>query len=159
MSGPLSLTDEYVYRVAPDGKSVQAALGLVQRGAFHRLRMLAGGTRLEARCQDSDPKPYSVRVDLSDPRRPQMGCNCASPKHPCKHSLGLLFLAARSPEAFEQDESTAARHRTAAVVVAPTRARAMPAEKVPRAPADVGEALLQAVLAELRRLAGLERRA
>ena len=29
MSEPMTLTDEYVYRIAPDGKSVKAAQGLV----------------------------------------------------------------------------------------------------------------------------------
>src|SRR5205814_27443 len=58
------LTDEYIYSVAPDGKSTQAALDLLRRGAFRQPRLSAGGTRLDALCQGSDPKPYAVRVDL-----------------------------------------------------------------------------------------------
>jgi uncharacterized protein (TIGR02996 family) len=144
MSEPLSLTDEYVYRVAPDGKSVQAAADLVRRGAFSRPRISAGGARLEALCQGSERRPYAVQVDLADPDRPQTGCNCVSPKRPCKHALGLLLLAARSPEAFEQDASDEPRKQ---LDLRGAKARATPVEKR-RRPTDLREALLQAVLAE-----------
>src|SRR4051812_25610999 len=73
MSDPVSLTDEYVYRVAPDGKSAHAALELLRRGAFRDLRVSADGTRLEGRCQGSDPQPYGVQVNLSNPDQPETG--------------------------------------------------------------------------------------
>src|SRR5438552_2043193 len=101
MSDTVPLTDEFVYRIAPDGKSVKAAQGLVQQGAFRSPRISSDGTRLQALCQGSAARPYAVEADLSDPKHPQTGCNCVSPKHPCKHALGLLLLAARSPESFE----------------------------------------------------------
>src|SRR5262245_50899811 len=107
MPAPPVVTDEYVYRVAPDGKSAQAGLDLVRRGAFREPRRSADGALLEAGCQGSEPQPYSVHVDLSDPDRPKTGCTCPSYKHPCKHALGLLFLVARSPEAFEQTGAAA----------------------------------------------------
>ena len=94
------LTDEFIYSIAPDGKSVQAAQKLLKENAFRNPKMSADGTRLEAGCQGSGYKPYSVRVDLSDPKRPRTGCDCPSPKHPCKHALGLMMLAGRSPELF-----------------------------------------------------------
>src|SRR4051812_10874226 len=100
-SEPLSLTDEYIYRVAPDGKSALAGQELARSGAFSRAKMSAGGTALEALCQGSEPSPYAVRVDLSNPSRPQTGCPCFSRKRPCKHAVGLMFLAAHNPEAFE----------------------------------------------------------
>jgi uncharacterized protein (TIGR02996 family) len=142
------LTDEYVYRVAPDGKSTQAALDLLRRGAFRDLRMSAGGVRLEGFCQGSDPTPYQVQVDLTNLDKPWTGCNCVSRKHPCKHALGLMFLAARSPEAFAGGTAPAPRprQRQAAPMQAAT-AREAPPEEV-RAPADLAEALFQAILAE-----------
>jgi hypothetical protein len=39
---------------------------------------------------------YQVRVDLSSST---VTCSCPSRKHPCKHGLGLLYLAAASPDA------------------------------------------------------------
>jgi uncharacterized protein (TIGR02996 family) len=133
------LTDEYVYRISPDGKSARSALELVRDNEFREPRWSAGGTRLEAECRD-----YSVRVDLDDPERPRTGCTCASYKRPCKHALGLLFLAVRSPERFANNPGH--------LSINPDPPRmldtiARPAEEKPRTPADVGEALLQDVLA------------
>jgi uncharacterized protein (TIGR02996 family) len=142
MSEPLTLSDEFIYRIAPDGKSVKAALDLVQRGAFHTPRISDDGIRLQARCRGSEPRPYAVEVDLSDPQRPRTGCNCGSFKHPCKHALGLLFLAARSPESFE---GAALRKVKVDLEDAPARQESTISQK---RPADLGQALLQAVLAE-----------
>jgi uncharacterized protein (TIGR02996 family) len=142
MPEPLTLTDEFVYRIAPDGKSVKAALDLVQRGAFSSPRSSAAGTRLQALCQGSVPRPYAVEADLSDPRRPRTGCNCGSPKHPCKHALALLLLAARSPGLFE-----GATPGVATVELRGTSARQESAPKE-RPPTDLRQALLQAVIAE-----------
>ena len=142
MSGPPNPTEEFIYRIAPDGKSVKAALELMQRGAFASPRISADGVRLQARCQGSGSHPYAVEVDLSDPRHPRTGCTCPSPKHPCKHALGLLFLAMRSPESFE-----GATPGTAKVELLGRRARQESAPRE-RPPADLGQALLQAVIAE-----------
>jgi uncharacterized protein (TIGR02996 family) len=141
MPGPVTLTDEFIYRIAPDGKSVKAALDLVQRGAFRSPRISADGARLQARCQGSEPRPYAVEVDLSDPEHPRTGCNCSSFKHPCKHALGLLFLAARSPGSFEG----AAGKAKVTLLGTPARQESAPRDKPPT---DLREALLQAVLAE-----------
>jgi uncharacterized protein (TIGR02996 family) len=138
----MTLTEEYVYRVAPDGKSVKAAQGLVQQGAFRSPRISPDGTHMQARCQGSAARPYAVEVDLSDPQRPRTGCNCGSPKHPCKHALGLLLLAARSPEAFEGLAPGQAK-----VELRGTAARKESAPKE-RPAADLRQALLQAVIAE-----------
>jgi uncharacterized protein (TIGR02996 family) len=169
----LILNDEFIYRVAPDGKSIQAAQKLIRNGAFSRARMAAGGTRLEAKCQGSEPKPYDVEVDLSNPDRPRTSCTCISPKHPCKHAVGLLLLAAHSREVFEQqdgsepvqpapqesdvppdDESFLDRIRREALRMASGAPRVRDA--APRkdtlekraAPRDIGGALLEAILAE-----------
>lgn len=148
MSDPVALTDEYVYRIAPDGKSAQAGLDLVRRGAFREPRRSDDGKRLEAKCQGSERLPYTVRIDLSDPTYPQLGCNCSSYKQPCKHALGLLFLAVRSPESFAGGPPAAgAPKRPGTTLMAGAVPRETPGEGE-RTPADVGEALFQAILAE-----------
>ncbi len=129
---PTKLTDEYVYRVAPDGKSAQAGLQLVQQGAFSQALASKDGPRFEAECQGSDPVPYQVVVDLSDPERPQLGCNCLSYKRPCKHALGLLFLVVRRPELFDAGRSDRAVDGMAVAVVRP---EAVAAARRPSTPA------------------------
>jgi uncharacterized protein (TIGR02996 family) len=91
------------------------------------------------------PQPYVVRVDLSDPARPQAACDCGSYKQPCKYALGLILLAGQRPDLFAQDASTVEARRLIAEGPEPV-AQAPAAEA--RAPADVGEALLQAILAD-----------
>jgi uncharacterized protein (TIGR02996 family) len=148
MSEPLSLTEEYVYRIAPDGKSVQAAQELLRRESFRSPRLSEGGTRLQAKCQGSERRPYDVQVDLKDPEHPRTGCNCGSWKHPCKHALGLILLAIQSPDTFESDVPQERRRpRLAVAPMADAPVRQAPSENT-RAPADVGEALMQAILAE-----------
>ncbi len=133
------LTDEYVYRVAPDGKSALAGLQLVQQGAFSRALASAAGPRFEAECRGSGPVPYRVVVDLSDPERPQLGCDCSSYKRPCKHALGLLFLVVRRPELFDDGRSDRAVDGLAVAVVRPDASAAAP-------PVHTGEVLLQDIL-------------
>jgi uncharacterized protein (TIGR02996 family) len=149
MAEPLTLTDEYVYRIAPDGKSAQSALELVARGAFRAAKMSDDGRRLDAQCEGSERTPYKVSVDLTQPKRPRTGCDCPSYKRPCKHALGLIFLAVRSPEVFELAGAAAEEgkgKKSAAPLQAAAVRKVEDTEKRP--PADVGEALLQAILAE-----------
>jgi uncharacterized protein (TIGR02996 family) len=151
MAAPTFLTDEYIYRVAPDGKSTQAGLQLVQRGAFSAAKQSADGTRLEARCQGSEPKPYQVQVNLSDAKRPQTSCNCFSYKRPCKHAIGLMFLAAHSPDVFAQqgEQGPGQAKRRPADTIEHMAAPRAAATKTKRArPKDMRQALLDAVLAE-----------
>jgi uncharacterized protein (TIGR02996 family) len=138
------INDEYIYRIAPDGKSVQAAQELVRRGAFRNPRISDDGNALEGKCQGSEPKPYTVRVDLADPDRPRTACNCVSPKRPCKHALGLLVLAAQRPEEFGHAGGFGPRQQAS---LAETRARKGPVEEK-QLPSDVGQALFQAILAD-----------
>jgi uncharacterized protein (TIGR02996 family) len=146
MPEPLALNEEYLYRIAPDGASVKAAQGLVRKGVFRDPRMSQGGRLLEARARGSMPQPYVVRVDLSDPARPQAACDCGSYKQPCKYALGLILLAGQRPDLFAQDASTVEARRRAPPATADSAEEA-PSAETP-APADVGEALLQAILAE-----------
>jgi uncharacterized protein (TIGR02996 family) len=143
MAEPVELSDEYVYRVAPDGKSVQAAEKLLKSSAYRNPKRSEDGTRLEALCKGSEPRPYAVRVDLTDPNKPRTGCNCMSMKHPCKHALGLMLLAGRSPELF--GGTAAGQRKSEKVDVRAATVRKGKVEKRKR-PKDTGEALYQAIL-------------
>ncbi len=145
MAEPAELSDEYVYRVAPDGKSVQAAEKLLKANAYRDPRRSDDGTRLEALCQGSERRPYAVRVDLTDPGKPRTGCNCVSRKHPCKHALGLMLLAGRSPDLFGGTEAGEREREKVAVRGATVRKGKVEGRKRPK---DVGEALYQAILAD-----------
>jgi uncharacterized protein (TIGR02996 family) len=101
MTAP-TFTEEWVYRIAPDGQAARDGQELAQNPAFDRPRRAPAGTWLDWRCRD-----YTVCADLSDPDRPVLYCNCLSRKRPCKHSLALLFLAARTPERFREEEPPA----------------------------------------------------
>jgi uncharacterized protein (TIGR02996 family) len=142
------LTNEYVYRIAPDGQTVKAARALLEKGAFSQPQTSSDGTFLQAFCQGSEPKPYSVQVNLVHLDNPQAGCNCSSWKHPCKHVLGLLLLGVHSPELFQQGASTDAdRPRQKKAPLVDTTARKSRADER-RSPADLNESLLQSILAD-----------
>jgi uncharacterized protein (TIGR02996 family) len=148
MSAPETLSEELVYRIAPNGKAAQAGLDLAERGAFSHARISPDRTWLGASCQGSEPQPYTVQVDLRNPARVAASCTCPSYQHPCKHALGLLLLAVRFPAQFETAEPSAApkdveggRPATAEVEPRPT------AEPVADA-ATLEEAFLQAIFAE-----------
>ena len=96
------LTPDQVKGMAPDPASLKAGQGLA---APRHWASLGGNDRgLWGECQGSGKKPYQVRVDLSN-----LGyaCTCPSRKFPCKHVLGLLFLAANSPAEFARVEEPA----------------------------------------------------
>ena len=85
----LKLTPEQVRTLAPDASAARSgeALGSPRRwtGAG-RNDVAAWGL-----CQGSGSNPYQVAVDIAGPA---YNCSCPSRKIPCKHALGLLFLAA-----------------------------------------------------------------
>jgi uncharacterized protein (TIGR02996 family) len=143
MSDTFELTEEYIYRVAPDGKSCKSAIDLVKSKAFRNVTLSNHGRQLDATCQGS--MAYTVRVNLTKPDEPATACDCMSYKRPCKHALGLMFLAVRSPDEFEQDESSR-RLRVSTMARADVRPEA--AAPTPKPPKDTGEAILQSVLAE-----------
>jgi uncharacterized protein (TIGR02996 family) len=114
------LTIERVYELAPDAQGAQAGLKLVQQQRFSSLAVAADRLSLSARCQGSEPRPYTVEVELST-REGELilepHCNCASYKWPCKHVLGLLLAYVQAPQQFR-------------VVPAPER-ESLPAAPVP----------------------------
>lgn len=143
MSDTFELTEEYIYRVAPDGKSCKSAIDLVKDKAFRQAKMSNQGRRLEAKCWGDT---YTVAVDLTNPKQPGTSCDCMSHKQPCKHALGLMFLALRAPDEFEQDESSKRKNRDPEMVYGTARKEVVEKKQPP--PKDTGEAILQSVLAE-----------
>jgi uncharacterized protein (TIGR02996 family) len=97
------LTIERVYELAPDAQGAQAGLKLVQQQRFSSLAVAADRLSLSARCQGSEPRPYTVEVELSTRAGEiilEPHCNCASFKFPCKHVLGLLLAYVQAPQQF-----------------------------------------------------------
>ncbi len=141
MTAPEPLSEELIYRIAPNGKAAQAGADLAERGAYSHARISPDRTWLGASCQGSERNPYLVQVDLRDPTRVAASCTCPSYQHPCKHALGLLMLAVRFPAQFETAEPSAAAKGAAAVEPRPT------AEPVAD-PATLEEAFLQAIFTE-----------
>jgi hypothetical protein len=94
----MNLTLEQVAVMAPDPAS--AAAGKKLMGVKHWPELGRSTEALWGKCQGS--AVYQVKVDLSN-----LGYNCSCPsrKFPCKHVLGLLMVAAQSPEAITEKTS------------------------------------------------------
>jgi uncharacterized protein (TIGR02996 family) len=147
MTTASNLTTEMVLELAPDAKSAQAGMQLVQKNKFTQLQVSLDGTKLAALCQGSDPQPYQLAADFAFPSRSGpilfAGCNCASYKQPCKHVLGMMLCYIESPEKFAE-----------ANVASPSEGyRLEPTRKEPKAVAPANwdkatETFLGAILAE-----------
>ncbi len=93
----MSLTAEQVLALAPDPAAAAAGRKL---GVRRPWRNLGRSERaLWGECQGT--ALYQVRADLADLAA---HCNCPSSKNPCKHSLGLMLLAAGEPDALPEAE-------------------------------------------------------
>jgi uncharacterized Zn finger protein len=81
------LTSDQVLALAPDASSASAGKKLGSTKTWKNLGQ--NSAALWGECQGS--ALYQVKIDLSTLTTQ---CNCPSRKFPCKHGLGLLFLAA-----------------------------------------------------------------
>lgn len=96
---PLVFTPEQILDLAPDASSARSGQGLASprhwQGLGRNPEVLWG------LCQGSGKTPYQVRIAL-----PELAtsCSCPSRKFPCKHALGLMFLAAVQPDAVAAGE-------------------------------------------------------
>ncbi len=88
---------------APDARSMAAARAIARPERW----MALGRDRDRVWGEYDGGDNYYVWARLDGPAA---GCNCASPKDPCKHALALLLIAA-SPHAFEQRPIPAAFRR------------------------------------------------
>ncbi len=87
----MPLSSDQIAALAPDASALVAG----KKSAALRLWDALGrsDTAIWGECKGS--AVYQVRVALDDLAAK---CSCPSRKFPCKHSLGLLFLAAESPD-------------------------------------------------------------
>lgn len=91
----LQLTAAQVQALAPDAAAATAGKKLGKPGPWRNLGYDADA--LWGECQGSALYHTQVaRLDLASK------CSCPSRKFPCKHALGLLFLAADSPGGFAE---------------------------------------------------------
>jgi uncharacterized protein (TIGR02996 family) len=148
MTATETLSEELVYRIAPNGKAAQAGLDLAQRGAFSQARISPDRTWLGASCQGSERQPYAVQVDLRDPARVATSCTCPSYQQPCKHALGLLMLAARFPAQLETAEPSAPPKKARGREPGKAEVEPRPAAEALPEPSSLEEAFLQAIFAE-----------
>jgi hypothetical protein len=80
-----------VLSLAPDATAQRAARALAGDKPWCEVGLSAGDDlppTVWGLCQGSDPQPYQVCVDLTEPA---YTCSCASRKFPCKHTLGILL--------------------------------------------------------------------
>jgi len=145
----VSLTAEQVAALAPDAGSLASGRGLASERSWSGLGQ--SGEALWGLCQGSGSKPYQTQADLSGPA---FRCSCPSRKIPCKHALGLLLLAGRSPAALPASEPPewvaqwlASREQ---------RAERAPDPERRRAPADPRARARREAQRELRVQSGLE---
>ena len=93
----IQITTDQVVALAPDASSIKAGKKLGD--GKHWKNPGQSPEALWGECQGS--ALYQVRVECSTFT---IQCSCPSRKQPCKHGLGLLFLAASSVEALPETE-------------------------------------------------------
>lgn len=94
----MQLTLEQIHALAPDASAIKAGQKLGAPKSWKNTGQNEAAVWGE--CQGS--ALYQVRVDCSDWA---YKCSCPSRKLPCKHVLGLLTLAAQSPDAVPNGEA------------------------------------------------------
>ncbi len=102
-----AITDAQVAQRAPDARSMSAARKVAHVAGW--ITLGRDGDRVWGEYEGGDH--YWVMANVFD--EADHGCNCPSPKQPCKHALGLLLLAA-AQHAFSERPmpDTMRRHAT-----------------------------------------------
>ncbi|WP_041938716.1 MULTISPECIES: SWIM zinc finger family protein [Frankia] len=90
-----AMSREAVLTLAPDSASARAGERLGSTGSWSGLGM--SNQALWGACRGSGATPYRVVVLAG--AEFASSCTCPSRKFPCKHALGLLFLACATPAA------------------------------------------------------------
>lgn len=162
MGAKTVLTPDQITAIAPDAPSLKAGRDL----GTARKWQSAGGDEavLWGLAMGSGKDPYQTRVSLADLASK---CSCPSRKFPCKHAIGLMFLATGDPAALSQTErppwvtewldSRAAREEKAAAKSEEKAARSVDEKAAEKRRAQresrVGEgvAMLQQALLDLAR--------
>lgn len=128
----MALAIEKIEALAPDQASLAAAVK-IKPTAWSVLAFNDAGNFFWGECQGSGSTPYRVCLEIAD-----LGakCSCPSRKFPCKHSLSLMLLLAKSPQSFQANNAIPdwvndwARRRR------PTRTTKPDEESKPRASLD-----------------------
>ena len=93
------ISSDQVTALAPDAASFKAGKALAVRSKWsdlgHQEQMIWG------HALGSGNKPYKTQVDISEFA---YKCSCPSRKFPCKHALGLMFLAADDASDFKDSQ-------------------------------------------------------
>jgi hypothetical protein len=94
----MAISLDKIEAMAPDQPSLAAATK-IKASAWPVLAQNAAHGFAWGECQGSGSTPYRVSLALDD-----LGykCSCPSRKFPCKHSLALMLLYARTPQAFAE---------------------------------------------------------
>jgi len=96
------LTTDQITAIAPDASSLKSGRDL---GTPRKWESLGGDDEvLWGLATGSGKNPYQTRVRLADLASK---CSCPSRKFPCKHAIGLMFVAANQPDALTQTERPA----------------------------------------------------
>jgi hypothetical protein len=93
------LTPDQITAIVPDAASLKAGRDL---GTSRKWESIGGDeVVLWGLAMGSGKEPYQTRVRLGDLASK---CSCPSRKFPCKHAIGLMFLATGQPAALTQTE-------------------------------------------------------
>lgn len=93
------LTPDLITAIVPDAASLKAGRDL---GTARKWESIGGDEDvLWGLAMGSGKEPYQTRVRLGDLASK---CSCPSRKFPCKHAIGLMFLATGQPDALTQKE-------------------------------------------------------
>jgi hypothetical protein len=93
------LTPDQITAVAPDAASLKAGRDL---GTPRKWESIGGDHEvLWGLAMGSGKDPYQTRVRIADLASK---CSCPSRKFPCKHAIGLMFLATSQPDALNQKD-------------------------------------------------------
>ena len=93
----MTLSSDQIDAMAPDANSIAAGRKLAKPATWGDLGQSSAA--LWGECKGSSV--YQVQVDLSEMA---YKCSCPSRKLPCKHVLGLLYMAASGPAALPSGE-------------------------------------------------------
>jgi hypothetical protein len=97
----MPLLIDKIEALAPDQTSLSAAVKL-KISSWPVLAVDGAGTFAWGECQGSGSTPYRVCIQIVDYG---YKCTCPSRKFPCKHSLGLMLLYAKSPRNFSEAQA------------------------------------------------------
>ncbi len=126
----LTITSEQALAAAPDLSAAQAGRKLADPRHWRNLGYSAQA--LWGECQGS--ALYQVRVELASLN---VKCSCPSRKFPCKHGIGLMLMAATTPDALTESEPP--DWVASWLEKRATRAEAAATPKAPAAPKDDAE--------------------